>query len=199
MIRNLNELRREASLVRSEVAVASNRLNEMTDKSEEHKRSHLEYELSMREASHILRGKTDILNNLNIQIRTLKLAQQQVELDAKLEELKKSQPTFWEVLASCLDEVVNQTNTGVDLTFKPELKTSALLAQLKQMTDLKSHVSRESGEVLEAQKEFHKTMRELCLDQLEGKGFSNSKQTKLKQPIYKLLNNPTIRTTLSIA
>ena len=199
MIKEINKLKEEATSLRAEVQFAETQLREYEDKAIEHKQKHLEYEDRKRKASYQLRAKRDLFNNTSMRLRTYEVAKKNADLDAKLEELKEAQPTFWEVVATCLDEVVEATKEGIDLTFKPQLQTSTMLQQLKLMTDLRSHLQNGSGEVLEAQKEFDKAMTDICIDQIEGNPFIRSKQKLLKEPIYKMLNNQTIKSALGIS
>ena len=199
MINEINKLKKEALSLRAEVQFAETKFRAYEDKAIKHQQKHLQYENRKRETSYQLRAKQDLFNNTSMRLRTLELANRQEELDAKLEELKEAQPTFWEVVANCLDEVVENSKEGIDLTFKPELQTSSMLKQLKVMTEITSHLQNGTGEVLEAQKEFNKAMKDMCLDQIEGKGYSSSKQKLLKEPIYKMLNNSTIKSALGIS
>jgi len=195
----LEELLREHAIASAELSSTRTRQEEASGKQKEHNKMMLEYSVKSRDLSSELNLRENKVLRIGKAIRTEKIKQNQELEQAQVKELKESQPSFWEVTANLLDEVVANKKNQIELTFTPEHKSSDMLEALRLLTDESRGYGDESVYLFEAKKQFDAVMTKVCLDQIKGREFNLHRSQQLKQPILQLLNNPQIKSVLQIS
>jgi len=200
-IMKLGDLQRETSLAQAEMETSQQKLLDAQDKQVFHEKKKLEYSVISRDLSYEFRAKQQRFIRLQINLKNQTDLENLAEEEAQITELKEIQPTFWQILANCLDRLVEDNKEkDIDLSFTPNLKSSNMLVTLKGLTDVRHRGNTpEAVEVFEAMSVFNNLLTDICRDQVRGNGFNASKQKQLKQPILHLLNNPRIKSALSIS
>ena len=195
----LEELLREHAIASAELSSARTRHEEASGKQKEHNKMMLEYSVKSRDLSSEVKLRENKVLRIGKAIRTEKIKQNQELEQAQVQELKESQPSFWEVTANLLDEVVANKKNQIELTFTPEHKSSDMLEALRLLTDESRGYGDESVYLFEAKKQFDAVMTKVCLDQIKGREFNLHRSQQLKQPILQLLDNPQIKSVLQIS
>ena len=195
----LEELRRDHALANAELNATRTKYSEAHDLQLEHNKMMLEYSVKSRDLSSEVKLRENKVLRIGKAIRTEKIKQNQELEQAQVQELKESQPSFWEVTANLLDEVVANKQNQIELTFTPERKSSDMLEALRLLTDSSRGYGDESVYLFEAKKQFDAVMTKVCLDQIKGREFNLHRSQQLKQPILQLLNNPQIKSVLQIS
>ena len=195
----LEELLRDHALANAELNATRTKYDEAHDLQLEHNKMMLEYSVKSRDLSSEVKLRENKVLRIGKAIRTEKIKQNQELEQAQVQELKESQPSFWEVTANLLDEVVANKQNQIELTFTPERKSSDMLEALRLLTDESRGYGDESVYLFEAKKQFDAVMTKVCLDQIKGREFNLHRSQQLKQPILQLLNNPQIKSVLQIS
>ena len=195
----LEELLRDHALANAELNATRTKYDEAHDLQLEHNKMMLEYSVKSRDLSSEVKLRENKVLRIGKAIRTEKIKQNQELEQAQVQELKESQPSFWEVTANLLDEVVANKKNQIELTFTPEHKSSDMLEALRLLTDESRGYGDESVYLFEAKKQFDAVMTKVCLDQIKGREFNLHRSQQLKQPILQLLNNPQIKSVLQIS
>ena len=195
----LEELLRDHALANAELNATRTKYDEAHDLQLEHNKMMLEYSVKSRDLSSEVKLRENKVLRIGKAIRTEKIKQNQELEQAQVQELKESQPSFWEVTANLLDEVVANKQNQIELTFTPERKSSDMLEALRLLTDSSRGYGDESVYLFEAKKQFDAVMTKVCLDQIKGREFNLHRSQQLKQPILQLLNNPQIKSVLQIS
>ena len=195
----LEELLRDHALANAELKATRTKYGEAHDLQLEHNKMMLEYSVKSRDLSSEVKLRENKVLRIGKAIRTEKIKQNQELEQAQVQELKESQPSFWEVTANLLDEVVAHKQNQIELTFTPERKSSDMLEALRLLTDSSRGYGDESVYLFEAKKQFDAVMTKVCLDQIKGREFNLHRSQQLKQPILQLLNNPQIKSVLQIS
>ena len=195
----LEELLRDHALANAELNATRTKYDEAHDLQLEHNKMMLEYSVKSRDLSSEVKLRENKVLRIGKAIRTEKIKQNQELEQAQVKELKESQPSFWEVTANLLDEVVANKKNQIELTFTPEHKSSDMLEALRLLTDESRGYGDESVYLFEAKKQFDAVMTKVCLDQIKGREFNLHRSQQLKQPILQLLNNPQIKSVLQIS
>ena len=195
----LAELERETALAQAEMETSNKKFLDTQDKEVYHERKKLEYSLQAKDLSYEIRAKEQTFNRLHMKLRSAKELEKLTLEEIKITELKEQQPTFWQITAKCLDRLVEERNQEIDLSFTPNLKSSNVLITLKGLVDIRMRgTTPEAVEVVEAQKTFNQILTDLCREQIRGNGYNTTKHNQLKQPILALLDNPRIKSALSL-
>ena len=195
----LEELLRDHALANAELNATQTKYGEAHNLQLEHNKMMLEYSVKSRDLSSEVKLRENKVLRIGKAIRTEKIKQAQEFEKAQVQELKESQPSFWEVTANLLDEVVANTQNQIELTFTPDRKSSEMLESLRLLTDSSRGYGDESVYLFEAKKQFDAVMTKVCLDQIKGREFNLHRSQQLKQPILQLLNNPQIKSVLQIS
>jgi len=191
----LDKLIVEHNLANARLSATKNKLENAQTSQHEHNKMMLEYSVKARDFSAELKVAELKVQRIGQEVRTLKV---QLDTDKEIQqvqELKETQPTFWEVTANCLDEAI-AGSSEVKLTFAPVQKASDMMKELKQLTDTTRGFGDESALVFEAQKQFNEVMTKVCLDEIKGRGYSEHRSKQLTYPILQLLNNPRIKSQI---
>jgi hypothetical protein len=195
----LEELLLEHKMANSELTATRSKFEEVNGLQQEHNKMMLEYSIKSRDLSSEVKIRENKVLRLAEDIRKEKVKQDTEKETQQVQELKESQPTFWEVTANCLDEVIAGSYSGIDLTFAPERKASDMMKGLKQLTDTSLGYGIESSYLYEAKKQFEEVMTKICLDQIKGRGYSAHRTKQLKHPILQLLNNQRIKSVIQLS
>lgn len=196
----LNELQKETALAESELKALQQKLADTQEEQVFHEKKKLEASVKARDLGYEVRAKQSNYNRIYKKLREQIEADRLEEEQKKIEDLLKEQPSFWEVTGSCLDSLIEQQKREDVLSFTPEVTSSNALITLKRLTEVDNRgTSTEAFQVLEAQNIYKQILTDICRDNIRNKGFNSAKQKQLKQPILQLLNNPRIKSALSIS